>query len=69
MRRLWIVSILALSSALSGCMTTTKLACPPLKAYTPDQQKHLASEFGGLPSDVRGLVNDYKLLRDECRAF
>jgi ABC-type uncharacterized transport system auxiliary subunit len=70
MRRRSIASILALSSLLAGCASLPeKLACPPLKTYTLDQQKHLAAEFGALPADVRAVVNDYKLLRDECRAF
>lgn len=67
MRKLWIASILAASS-LSGCQTIQP-KCPPLHAYSPAEQKHLAGEFGALPPDVRSAMNDYLLLRDECRAF
>lgn len=64
-----------LLSLLSACATPvykTKLEiyCPPLKEYTQEFNKKLASEVERLPSDAKTVeaLSDYVALRDTIRA-
>jgi hypothetical protein len=50
-------------------MERAKTMCPALKSYSRAQLARLADEFAALPPDVRGLINDYRLLRKECEAI
>jgi len=48
--------------------------CPPLKGYGPEATAKAAAELRGLlakdPAAVTpGLVRDYRVLRDQCRAI
>jgi hypothetical protein len=55
---------------MSGCdLDRAKTMCPALKSYSRAQLARLADEFAALPADVRGLINDYRLLRRECEAI
>ncbi|WP_315804021.1 hypothetical protein [Bradyrhizobium sp. SZCCHNS3002] len=48
--------------------------CPPLRSYETEQLKRAGAELRGLlttnPKAVTpGMIADYKLLRDQCRAY
>lgn len=43
--------------------------CPPLKCYSEDEEQKAFQELQALPPDaqLRVMLDDYKLLRDQCR--
>ncbi|WP_441280493.1 hypothetical protein [Tardiphaga sp. 862_B3_N1_1] len=48
--------------------------CPPLRAYDPAVTQKAGAELRGLlkvdPNAASpGMIADYKLLRDQCRAY
>jgi hypothetical protein len=70
LKRSLICATALFSLALAGCdMERAKTMCPALKTYSRAQLARLADEFAALPTDVRGLINDYRLLRKECEAI
>lgn len=62
----------ALCAALSACAHDVALqsVCPPVKTYTPAEQKALAAELAALPpgSALGSAIVDYGRLRDASRA-
>lgn len=64
------ISILvAFSIALAACRSTGG-GCPPLVAYSLEEQKIAAKQLRGLPKDspLAAMIVDYKKTRDACRA-
>jgi len=57
-------------ASVAGCATgVSKPSCPPLVAYTADQQAAVEVELNGnLPVTAR-FIADYGHLRAECRAM
>jgi hypothetical protein len=43
--------------------------CPALKNYSAVDMKKLAAKFSRLPAEARGAIDDYALMRRECRAI
>lgn len=45
--------------------------CPPLKVYPKNTLSKAAKELRAMPSGsvTPGLVRDYRVLRDQCRAY
>ena len=48
--------------------------CPPLRTYSADAVKKAGGELRGLltadpAAAAPGMIADYKLLRDQCRAY
>lgn len=82
-RRAIALAMLAIVSttALSSCGTafraersrapaaTRAEPCPPLADYDAGEQARGASEYRALPDDamLRRMIDDYLLLRDQCR--
>jgi hypothetical protein len=70
MRGLKAICLLAsFSFALAGCNSTQRVYCPALKNYSAAEMKKLAAEFSRLPAEVRANIDDYALIRRECRAI
>lgn len=65
-RTIWMLAISSL--ALAGCHSTSG-ACPPLVAYSADQQKAAARELRALPKDsqLAAMIVDYGKMRKACR--
>jgi hypothetical protein len=64
------ISILgAFSFALGACQSTGG-GCPPLVAYSLEEQKIAAKQLRALPKDspLAAMILDYKKTRDACRA-
>jgi hypothetical protein len=64
------ISILgAFSIALGACQSTGG-GCPPLVAYSLEEQKIAAKPLRALPKDtpLAAMILDYKKTRDACRA-
>ncbi len=64
------ISILVgFSIALAACRSTSG-GCPPLVAYSLDEQKIAAKQLRALPKDspLAAMIVDYKKTRDACRA-
>lgn len=59
----------AFSLALAACQSTGG-ACPPLVAYSTQEQRQAARELRALPqnSPLAAMIVDYKKTRDACRA-
>lgn len=59
----------AFSLALAACQSTGG-GCPPLVAYSPQDQKQAAAQLRALPknSPLAAMIVDYKKTRDACRA-
>ncbi|MDP3554815.1 hypothetical protein [Methylocystis sp.] len=60
---------LALPIALAACQSTGG-GCPPLIAYSLEEQKNAAKELRALPkgAQLATMIVDYKKTRDACRA-
>ncbi|NUJ79337.1 hypothetical protein HUN39_04695 [Methylocystis sp. FS] len=60
---------LAFSLALAACQSTGG-GCPPLVAYSLEEQKNAAKQLRTLPknSPLAAMIVDYKKTRDACRA-
>jgi len=70
MRGLKAICLLAsFSLALAGCNSTQRVYCPALKNDSAADMKKLAAEFSRLPAEARAMIDDYALLRRECRAI
>jgi hypothetical protein len=70
MRGLKAICLLAsFSFAVAGCNSTQRAYCPALKNYSAADMKKLATEFSRLPAEARAMVDDYALMRRECRAI
>ena len=64
------ISILgAFSIALAACRSTGG-GCPPLVAYSLEEQRIAAKQLRALPKDtpLATMIVDYKKTRDACRA-
>ncbi len=59
----------AFSLALAACQSTGG-GCPPLVAYSTQEQRQAARELRALPqnSTLAAMIVDYKKTRDACRA-
>lgn len=74
MRSLGAAISIACGIALASCAATpiavSKVECPPLKTYTPEDQVALGAELAKLPSDsaIAGAITDYQAMRDADRA-
>ncbi len=70
MRGLKAICLLAsFSFAVAGCNSTQRAYCPALKNYSAADMEKLATEFSRLPAEARAMVDDYALMRRECRAI
>ena len=70
MRGLKAICLLAgFSLALAGCNSTQRVYCPALKNHSAADMQKLAAEFSRLPAEARANLDDYALLRRECRAI
>ena len=70
MRGLRAICLLAsFSFAVAGCNSTQRVNCPALKNYSVADMKKLAAEFSRLSAEARAMVDDYALMRRECRAI
>ena len=64
------ISIMAaFSLALAACQSTGG-GCPPLVAYSLEEQKIAAKQLRALPQNapLAAMIVDYKKMRDACRA-
>ncbi len=71
MRLILILSAIALAVwAIAGCSAVNPGPCPPLKAYTAEENNRLADELDALPegSITIDVIADYMVLRDQVRA-
>ncbi|HEY8125339.1 MAG TPA: hypothetical protein VIF88_07965 [Methylocystis sp.] len=59
----------AFSLALAACQSTGG-GCPPLVAYSLEEQKIAAQQLRALPkgAPLAAMVVDYKKMRNACRA-
>ena len=70
MRGLKAICLLAsFSFAVAGCNSTQRAYCPALKNYSAADMEKLATEFSRLPAEASAMVDDYALMRRECRAI
>lgn len=69
---------LALATLLGACAmgvsrqepaTVLGKPCPPVKAYTKDEQAQAAKELAAIPPPcvLCGFMDDYSLMRSQCR--
>jgi hypothetical protein len=60
---------LTLLMLMSGCATGNSSGCPMIKTYTPQQQNQAYIELSQLApnSELRTMLDDYALLRQEAR--
>lgn len=64
------ISIMAaFSLALAACQSTGG-GCPPLVAYSLEEQKIAAKQLRALPKNapLAAMIVDYRKMRDACRA-
>jgi hypothetical protein len=66
-RRTW---ILAFSSLLAGCASTTTTSCPQLQKYSAAEIKTLAAELRAMPKDdpAAKAIVEARNLRRACGA-
>lgn len=64
------VLVLGACSTYQPAPTMPANPCPPLVAYSPEEQARGADEYDALPSDsvVKRMVSDYAQMRAMCRA-
>lgn len=71
-RPLILVAVLVLGacSTYQPAPTPPANPCPPLVAYSAEEQARGADEYDALPSEsvVKRMVSDYALMRSMCRA-
>lgn len=72
MRAIILAAVVALGACSTYQPTPTMPAnpCPPLVAYSPEEQARGADEYDALPSEsvVKRMVSDYARMRAMCRA-
>lgn len=59
-----------LGLSLTACTTVPfdRMACPPIKKYTKQEQQQFLNDLGKTPASIQGMMVDYQKLRDKARA-
>jgi hypothetical protein len=63
--------VVACGLALSGCVTTATMTCPPDAAFSSESQKRLAGEMRAAVPEAEWpeYIKAYSRMRKACRAI